>query len=110
METTSDETPLSEAKCKKFMSGLGCVGWMATSFRGDLSYAHSIIAHSMARPTQLAYYKILDGRRYLKGTITTAVFVPARKKGATLVMSSTAIQTSGMLFQSKITDDHVLAT
>lgn len=68
------------------MSGLGCVGWMATTFRGDLSYAHSMIAQSMAKPTQLAYDKLLDVIRYLKGTITMAAFVPARKKGATLVM------------------------
>jgi len=86
METEYDDTPLSEAKRKKFMSGLGCVGWMATTFRGDLSYAHSMIAQSMAKPTQLAYDKLLDVIRYLKGTITMAAFVPARKKGATLVM------------------------
>ena len=76
-----DDTPLSPAAKRQFLTGLGMVGWIASSLRGDIAYAHSVIGQSMANPTQRSFQQLRWVVRYLKGTLRLAAFAPTRQGG-----------------------------
>lgn len=64
----TDLTPLSGHLRTKFMTGVGCVGWLVNTARPDLAYAHSRISQHMANPVQGALDALLHVMRYLRQT------------------------------------------
>ena len=69
-ELADDDELLSYTERKKFMTGLGMLGWLVSCIRGDLAYTHSMIASCMARPTKMAMRRLVWATRYIKGTST----------------------------------------
>ena len=48
-----------------FMTGTGCLGWLANTARPDVALAHSRIAQHMAHPTQSAMRTVVRAFKYL---------------------------------------------
>ena len=63
-----DMEPLAQDLMRKFMTGVGCVGWLVNTVRLDIAYAHSRISQHMAKPVRGAYDALMHLMRYLRGT------------------------------------------
>ena len=72
----ADSPPLDPPSRRKFMTAVGCLGWLVNTGRPDCAYAHSRIAQHMALPTEGALNAVLRVFRYLKGTANLALSAP----------------------------------
>ena len=72
----TDSPPLDPPSRRKFMTAVGCLGWLVNTGRPDCAYAHSRIAQHMALPTEGALQAVLRVFRYLKGTANLALSAP----------------------------------
>ena len=59
--------PLDYKLRKKFMTAVGCLGWLVNTGRPDVAFAHSRIAQHMANPTASAMNAVKHVFGYLKG-------------------------------------------
>ena len=64
----ADETPLAQSMRRRFMAGCGCIGWLSTVMRLDLTYAHSRVSQMLAAPTVGAYKVLMQIMRYARST------------------------------------------
>ena len=62
----TDLTPLSPGLQKLFMTGVGCLGWLANTVRIDIALAHSRISQHMAKPTVGAMEALKRTWQYLQ--------------------------------------------
>ena len=53
---------------KVFRTGIGSIGWLASTIRIDLAYAHSRISQHMAKPTYGAWEALKHAMSYIKGS------------------------------------------
>jgi hypothetical protein len=65
IETDSPE--LDHRLRRKFMTAVGCLGWLVNTARPDVAYAHSRISQHMAKPTESAWEAVQRVYQYLKG-------------------------------------------
>jgi len=65
-----DDEELNTSERKRFMTGLGMLGWLVSCIRGDIAFTYSMLASSMARPTKLSMKRLIWAVRYVKGTST----------------------------------------
>jgi hypothetical protein len=61
-----DMEPLAQDLMRKFMTCVGCVGWLVNTVRLDIAYAHSRISQHMAKPVRGAYDALMHLMRYLR--------------------------------------------
>ena len=54
-----ESPPLKPALRKRFLTLLGMVGWLVSTCRPDVAYAHSRIGQHTAEPTEAAYEAIV---------------------------------------------------
>ena len=71
-----DLSPLCPKLRKEFMTGVGCVGWLANTVRLDVALAHSRIAQHMAKPTAGALKALRQCIRYLASTRSACIYQP----------------------------------
>ena len=64
----TDSELLSAYWVRIFMIAIGCLGWLVSTARHDVAYAHSRIAQHQAAPTTSALDALKRVYRYLKGT------------------------------------------
>jgi hypothetical protein len=72
----TDSAPLSPSDNRLFMTGTGCLGWLANTARPDIAYAHSRISQHMATPNESALKTLKRTFAYLKGTAYLALSAP----------------------------------
>jgi hypothetical protein len=80
----SESPPLSPADHRKFMTGVGCLGWLVNTGRPDVAYAHSRVAQHMAAPNQSALATLFRIFAYLKGTHNWTLSSPLNNANADL--------------------------
>jgi hypothetical protein len=68
--------PLDYKLRKKFMTAVGCLGWLVNTGRPDVAFAHSRIAQHMANPTESAFDAVKHCFGYLKGAKDFALRAP----------------------------------
>ena len=73
---TPDGIPLSPSMAKRFMTGIGMIGWMAMTVRCDISYAHSRISQHQSKPTEAAWNAVKHCFQYLLGTHDLGIRAP----------------------------------
>ena len=61
---------------KRFMMGVGCVGWLVNTVRLDASLAHSRIAQHMANPCKGAWSALVHLMKYFQGTRNLCLYQP----------------------------------
>lgn len=61
---------------RKFMTAVGCIGWLCNTGRPDIAYAHSRVAQHMAKPTESAWTVVKRIFQYLQGTKTRCLSAP----------------------------------
>ena len=61
---------------RKFMTAVGCIGWLCNTGRPDIAYAHSRVAQHMANPTESAWTAVKRIFQYLQGTKTRCLSAP----------------------------------
>ena len=71
-----EDVPLSSPDATLFRTGIGSIGWAASTVRIDLAYAHSRISQHMASPTQGAWDSLRHLMRYVKGHTTFRLTAP----------------------------------
>ena len=71
-----DSGPLDAAGRKRFMTGTGCLGWIANTARPDIAYAHSRISQHMANPNVSAMDAVIRCFKYLGSTADLALRAP----------------------------------
>ena len=69
----AESLPLSYEERKKFMKGVGMLGWLKETGRPDVAYTHSRIAQHMANPTESAMEALKHCCGYLKKTAHLAL-------------------------------------
>ena len=67
-EIDSESPKLSAPLTRKFMTAVGCLGWLVNTGRPDVAHTHSRIAQHMANPTESALEAVKRCFAYLKGT------------------------------------------
>ena len=75
---------LTPVEKKRFMSALGCVGWLVNTTRPDVAYACSRIAQHMAQPTISALQAVEKMVCYLRDTADLALAAPLWEADHTL--------------------------
>ena len=68
--------PLDYKLRKKFMTAVGCLGWLVNTGRPDVAFAHSRIAQHMTNPTKSAMDAVKYCFGYLKGAKDCALRSP----------------------------------
>lgn len=61
----TDTRPLDRSETSFFMTGTGCMGWLAMTGRPDLKHAHSRLSQHLAKPTQGALQQLWQALGYL---------------------------------------------
>lgn len=74
IDTESD--PLSPSDTRLFMTGTGCLGWLANTVCPDDAFAHSRISQHMASPNERALSTLRRTFAYLKGTVHLSLSAP----------------------------------
>lgn len=75
-EPIQESENLSSSEATRFRSGLGGVGWLASTIRPDLAYAFSRLGQHMASPTVGAMEALNRVLRYISGTTHAALEMP----------------------------------
>ena len=70
----SEELSLEEAT--RYRSGVGGIGWLASTIRPDLSYTFSRLGQHLAKPTINAMKALMHTLRYVAGTKSAALIMP----------------------------------
>ncbi len=61
---------------RKFMTAVGCLGWLCNTGRPDIAYAHSQVAQHLATPTESAMHAVKRIYQYLAGTKRLCLSAP----------------------------------
>ena len=61
---------------RKFMTAVGCLGWLCNTGRPDIAYAHSRVAQHLATPTESAMNAVKRIYQYLAGTKRLCLSAP----------------------------------
>ncbi|BDD58303.1 hypothetical protein MAP00_009277 [Monascus purpureus] len=68
-----DDEPDPTVNTKEYQRGVGCLTWLATKTRPDLSQTVGILSQYNAKPTQKAWRALIHAIRYLKGSINRQI-------------------------------------
>ena len=71
-----DTRDISAAQASFFMSACGMLGWLASTRRPDLKYAHSRISQHMSAPKRGALAAIIHAVKYCASTMTASLHQP----------------------------------
>ncbi|BDD54388.1 hypothetical protein MAP00_009257 [Monascus purpureus] len=68
-----DDDPDPTVNIKEYQRGVGCLTWLATKTRPDLSRTVGVLSQYHAKPTQKAWRALIHAIRYLKGSINRQI-------------------------------------
>jgi len=76
-----DMQDISAAQVSFFMSACGMLGWLASTGRPDVKYAHSRISQHMSAPKRGALAAVIHAVKYCASTLTACLHQPYNGDG-----------------------------
>ena len=67
---------INDAQVAFFMSATGMLGWLASTGRPDVKYAHSRISQHMSSPKRGALAAVVQAAKRCASTMTACLFQP----------------------------------
>ena len=88
-----DSKPLTAQGKRKFMTAVGCLGWLVSMARPDCAYAHSRISQHMSSPNESAMEAVTRCFAYLMGIAEYCLAAPLNASDTDLSNSNITQQT-----------------
>lgn len=75
-----DDEPDSTLSVREYQRGTGCLQWLATKTRPDITHAACLLAQYNSAPTRKCWNALLHVIRYLRGSLSRGLFYPRRAR------------------------------